>query len=114
MVRRCAEEDPSIAVEHNWLWELHPAIAWRWELRLQLELGRPVALPDEQSRAHFLQQHSSLAQDIVASELKRQLRQGTASVLDLRYAQLQSWSATAITNIEQKARQHSPVFQLLV
>ena len=60
-VRRCAEEDPSIAVVHNWLWELHPAIAWRWELRLQLELGQPVALPEEQSRAHFLQQHSSLA-----------------------------------------------------
>jgi hypothetical protein len=33
------QDDPSLGVAHGCFWKYHPARAWRWELRLQQEIG---------------------------------------------------------------------------
>jgi hypothetical protein len=36
--KKC-QSDPSLAVAHGCFWKYHPAKAWKWELRLQDEIG---------------------------------------------------------------------------
>ena len=66
--------DPSLALAHKCFWELHPAKAYAWELRLQDEI-RPDFTIDEAAsdaaRAKFLDGHKSEASEILAKELKR-------------------------------------------
>jgi hypothetical protein len=66
--------DPSLAVAHTCFWELHPAKAYAWELRLQDEI-RPDFTIDEpgsnEARATFLEHHEREAREILAKELKR-------------------------------------------
>ncbi len=73
-VRKKCHEDPSLAVAHKCFWELHPAKAYAWELRLQDEI-RPDFTIDEPgsnaARAKFLKEHKREAQEILAKELKR-------------------------------------------
>jgi hypothetical protein len=73
-VRKKCHDDPSLAVAHKCFWELHPAKAYAWELRLQDEI-RPDFTIDEPgsdvARAKFLKEHDREAREILAKELKR-------------------------------------------
>src|SRR5262249_3539547 len=76
-VRNKCHKDPSLAVAHHCFWELHPAKAYAWELRLQDEI-RPDFIIDEPgsdaARVAFLKTHKSEAAEIRAAELKRRER----------------------------------------
>jgi Eco57I restriction-modification methylase len=76
-VRKKCHEDPSLAVAHKCFWELHPAKAYAWELRLQDEI-RPDFTIDEPgsdaARAKFLSEQPEEAAKILANELKRRAR----------------------------------------
>ena len=73
-VREKCRHDPSLGVAHKCFWELHPAKAYAWELRLQDEL-RPGFTIDEPlsdaSRARFLAEHADEARELHAKELRR-------------------------------------------
>lgn len=76
-VRRKCEKDPSLAVAHGCFWELHPARAYAWELRLQDELGPHFRLEElgaEELRARFLAENAREAREIEAAERKRRAR----------------------------------------
>ncbi|HEY4014317.1 MAG TPA: DNA methyltransferase [Polyangiaceae bacterium] len=77
-VRKKCQDDPSLAVAHECFWELHPAKAYAWELRLQDEI-RPDFTIDEPgskgARDKFLAEHHREARDIVSKELKRREKQ---------------------------------------
>jgi len=76
-VRQKCHDDPSLGVAHGCFWELHPAKAYAWELRLQDEI-RPDFTIDEPAsdaaRARFLADHASEAVQIHATEMKRRER----------------------------------------
>jgi hypothetical protein len=76
-VRAKCVTDPSLAVAHKCFWELHPARAYAWELRLQDEI-RPDFTIDEPgsdaARARFHADHEYQAADIRAAEAKRRAR----------------------------------------
>lgn len=76
-VRKKCHQDPSLAVAHKCFWELHPARAYVWELRLQDEI-RPDFTIDEPgsdaARAGFLAEHAAEAADIRVTEMKRRDR----------------------------------------
>ncbi|WP_437300227.1 BREX-6 system adenine-specific DNA-methyltransferase PglX [Sorangium sp. So ce426] len=81
-VRKKCHDDPSLAVAHKCFWELHPAKAYAWELRLQDEI-RPDFIIDEPAsnaaRAKFLAEHDREAREILAKELKRREKKTAAS-----------------------------------
>ena len=73
-VREKCVQDPSLAVAHHCFWELHPAKAYAWELRLQDEI-RPDFTIDEPNaadhRARFLIDHPA---DVDAAQTKEAQR----------------------------------------
>jgi hypothetical protein len=80
--RKKCHDDPSLAVAHKCFWELHPAKAYAWELRLQDEI-RPDFTIDEPgsnaARARFLAEHEREAREILAKELKRREKKNAAA-----------------------------------
>ena len=84
-VRAKCVDDPSLAVAHKCFWELHPAKAYAWELRLQDEM-RPEFTIDEpgsdEARARFLEQHPDQARTILADEQKRRARKAAKAGKD--------------------------------
>ncbi|WP_437320722.1 BREX-6 system adenine-specific DNA-methyltransferase PglX [Sorangium sp. So ce385] len=84
-VRKKCHDDPSLAVAHKCFWELHPAKAYAWELRLQDEI-RPDFTIDEPgsnaARAKFLAEHDREAREILAKELKRREKKNAAAADD--------------------------------
>jgi hypothetical protein len=76
-VREKCVHDPSLAVAHNCFWELHPAKAYAWELRLQDEI-RPDFTIDEpnsaEHRAEFLKKHHEEVKAAQAKETQRRAR----------------------------------------
>jgi hypothetical protein len=78
-VKKKCHEDPSLAVAHKCFWELHPAKAYAWELRLQDEI-RPDFTIDEPSsdkaRKAFLAEHAREAAELLAKEEKRREKKG--------------------------------------
>jgi hypothetical protein len=83
--RKKCVTDPSLAVAHCCFWELHPAKAYAWELRLQHEI-RPDFTIDEPgsdaARARFLAEHASGAADLRAAEQKRRARKAAKADQD--------------------------------
>lgn len=81
-VREKCHQDPSLAVAHKCFWELHPAKAYAWELRLQDEI-RPDFTFDEPNsntaRNQFLTDHPQTAAEIRATEQKRRDRKASKS-----------------------------------
>lgn len=81
-VRKKCYEDPSLAVAHKCFWELHPAKAYAWELRLQDEI-RPAFTIDEPgseaARAKFLAENRDQAEEIRSNEMKRRARKAAKS-----------------------------------
>jgi hypothetical protein len=84
-VREKCVQDPSLAVAHKCFWELHPAKAYAWELRLQDEI-RPDFTIDEpnsdQHRAQFLQAHPDEAEAARAKETQRRARKAAKGADD--------------------------------
>ena len=71
--------DPSLAVAHGCFWkeEAHRSRAWKWELRLQQEIGEDFVIEEldhEQSRATYFEEHSSDAIDLLRAEIIRRNR----------------------------------------
>lgn len=76
-VREKCVTDPSLAVAHKCFWELHPAKAYAWELRLQDEIRADFTIDEPGSdryRALFLKSQAKLAKEIEAAETKRRER----------------------------------------
>jgi len=76
-VREKCTTDPSLAVAHKCFWDLHPAKAYAWELRLKNEIKPDFTIDEpgsDQARARFLKDHESKAQELLTNELKRQER----------------------------------------
>ena len=84
-VRKKCQEDPSLAVAQKCFWELHPAKAYAWELRLQDEI-RPEFTIDEPgsdaARRAFLARHEREATEIHAAEVKRRARKSARVDVD--------------------------------
>ncbi|WP_437665378.1 BREX-6 system adenine-specific DNA-methyltransferase PglX [Sorangium sp. So ce1182] len=81
-VRKKCHDDPSLAVAHKCFWELHPAKAYAWELRLQDEIRPDFAIDElgsNAARAKFLAEHDREAREILAKELKRRERKNAAA-----------------------------------
>ncbi len=73
-VRNKCHDDPSLAVAHKCFWELHPAKAYTWELRLREEIRSDFMIDEpgsDEARAKFLAEHEREAAEILAKELKR-------------------------------------------
>ena len=73
-VRKKCQEDPSLAVAHVCFWELHPAKAYAWELRLQDEVGADFRIDEpgsDDARAKFLKEREHEGREIHAKETKR-------------------------------------------
>ena len=74
--KKC-QEDPSLGVAHGCFWKYHPESAYRWELRLQDEIGPDFTLDEEGSdafRAAFERDHPDKVEELVAAEQKRRDR----------------------------------------
>jgi hypothetical protein len=73
-VRKRCHEDPSLAVAHHCFWELHPAKAYAWELRLQDEVRADFRIDEPgsgEARARFLAGNEAEVREILAKEQKR-------------------------------------------
>ena len=76
-VREKCVTDPSLAVAHKCFWELHPAKAYAWELRLQDEIRPEFTIDEPESdryRAVFYAGQAKLVKEIEAAEAKRRER----------------------------------------
>ena len=77
--KKC-EQDPSLGVAHGCFWKYHPETAYKWELRLQDEIGPDFTIDEEESdalRAAFERQHPEEVAELVAAEKKRRERKKT-------------------------------------
>jgi hypothetical protein len=73
-VRAKCVTDPSLAVAHKCFWELHPAKAYAWELRLQDEIRPDFTIDEPESdaaRARFFEDHPDVKRDLDVKEQKR-------------------------------------------
>jgi hypothetical protein len=71
------QKDPSLGVAHGCFWKYHPETAYKWELRLQDEIGPDFTIDEEGSdklRADFERDHSDKVEELVAAERKRRER----------------------------------------
>lgn len=66
VARRCVH-DPSLAVAHGRFWELHPELAYLWELRLSRDLGPDFRVDEPgaaERRAAWLAENPDLARKV--------------------------------------------------
>jgi hypothetical protein len=78
VAQKCTQ-DPSLAVAHRCLWKFHPHIAWKWELRLQEEIGEHFVLQEKDSgtlSTSFFTTNTALAIQILEEEIKYRLKKG--------------------------------------
>jgi hypothetical protein len=76
-VREKCAADPSLAVAHERFWELHPADAYAWELRLREEIRADYTIDEpgsDEARARFLKERGGEARAILAKERKRRAK----------------------------------------
>ena len=74
--RKC-KEDPSLSVAHRCFWKYHPITAYKWELRLQDEIGPDFTIDEDGSdayRAAFERDHPDKVEELVEAERKRRER----------------------------------------
>ena len=84
-VRKKCHEDPSLAVAHGCFWELHPAKAYAWELRLQDEIKPEFTIDEpgsDAARKKFLAEHTDESKEILANEIKRRERKAAKGESD--------------------------------
>tara|TARA_R110002073_G_scaffold245043_3_gene407290 strand:- start:12793 stop:16701 length:3909 start_codon:yes stop_codon:yes gene_type:complete len=68
------QQDPSLGVAHGCFWKYHPAVAYKWELRLQDEIAPDFTIDEQDSDTHrqtFETEHSEKVQELIAKEQKR-------------------------------------------
>ena len=73
-VEEKCKTDPSLGVAHGCFWKYHPARVYRWEQRLQHEIGPDFTIDEDGSdaaRANFEAQHPADAATIRLEERKR-------------------------------------------
>lgn len=73
-VEEKCKQDPSMGVAHGCFWKYHPAVAYKWELRLQDEIAPDFNIDEEDSdehRARFLEEHPDEAKEILEKEMRR-------------------------------------------
>jgi hypothetical protein len=78
-------KDPSLGVAHGCFWKYHPEIAYRWELRLQDEIGPDFIIDEEGSealRATFEREHPDKVEALIAAERKRRERKAAQEADD--------------------------------
>jgi hypothetical protein len=84
-VRSACVADPSLAVAHKCFWELHPAKAYAWELRLQDEIRADFTIDEpgsKEARIRFLQDQPKVAEQILADEKRRRERKASKKEAD--------------------------------
>jgi hypothetical protein len=70
-------KDPSFGVAHGCFWRYHPAAAFKWELRLQVEIGPDFRIDEADSdtqRAAFIEAEPKAAIALIQGEVERRLR----------------------------------------
>jgi hypothetical protein len=71
------QSDPSLAVAHGCFWRYHPERAYKWELRLQDEIGPEFVIEEagsDAARAAWLADHPEQARELRAAEQVRRER----------------------------------------
>ena len=71
------QKDPSLGVAHGCFWRYHPDRAWRWELRLGLEIEPGFTIEEADSddeRLCYLDEQPGKALDALKDEVKRRKR----------------------------------------
>jgi Eco57I restriction-modification methylase len=84
-VREKCVRDPSLAVAHHCFWELHPAKAYAWELRLQDEIRPDFTIDEPKSfehRAAFLKAHPEEVEAAQTKEAQRRARKAAKDTDD--------------------------------
>ncbi len=75
--------DPSLGVAHGCFWKYHPETAYKWELRLQDEIGPEFTIDEKGSdalRVAFERDHPEKVEALKATEKKRRERKKTKEV----------------------------------
>jgi hypothetical protein len=101
--KKC-QSDPSLAVAHGCFWKYHPAKAWKWELRLQDEIGPDFRIEeapyrgdggDTEHRTAYLAAEPKEALEAVEKELMRRRGKGDEIKIVSEMTLLESglWSA---------------------
>ncbi len=95
------QADPSLGVAHGCFWKYHPARAWAWELRLQVEIGPEFGLEEapyrgdgghEAHRAVYLADHGEDALAAIEKEALRRRKKRKAPLPELRILEPGLWS----------------------
>ena len=98
------QEDPSLGVAHGCFWKYHPAKAWKWELRLQDEIGPDFRIEeasyrgdggDREHRAAYLAAEPAEALEAVEKELirRRGKKDDVKIVSEMTLLEAGLWSA---------------------
>ncbi len=67
-------QDPSLGVAHGCFWRYHPEIAYKWELRLQDEIGPGFTIDEagsDAARAAFEEAHPGKVEELIEAERRR-------------------------------------------
>lgn len=94
-VDKVCREEPSHAVAHGCFWRYHPARAWKWELRLQVEIGPDFRIQEADAdtrRAAFLAAEWKKAIEILADEAARRRRKKPPEAHEFHFFEPGLWS----------------------
>ena len=89
--KKC-QANPSLAVTHGCFWKYHPSSAWRWELRLQFEIGPNFRVEEgpyrdseghETLRASYLRDNAEEALATLDKEIIRRLKNVELSLIHI-------------------------------
>ena len=95
------QADPSLGVAHGCFWNYHPARAWAWELRLQVEIGPEFRIEEapyrgdgghEAHRTAYLADHGEDALAAIEIEALRRRKKRKATLPELRILEPGPWS----------------------
>ena len=105
--KKC-QSDPSLAVAHGCFWKYHPAKAWKWELRLQDEIGPDFRIEeapyrgdsgDTEHRTAYLAANPKEALEAVEKELMRRRGKGDEIKIVSEMTLLESGLWTALPEV---------------
>jgi hypothetical protein len=105
--KKC-QSDPSLAVAHGCFWKYHPAKAWKWELRLQDEIGPDFRIEeapyrgdggDTEHRTAYLAAEPKEALEAVEKELMRRRGKGDEIKIVSEMTLLESGLWTALPEV---------------
>ena len=94
--------EPSLGVAHGCFWKYHPARAWKWELRLQDEIGPDFRIEEapyrgdgghDEHRAAYLESEPEEALQAVEKEVLRRRKKHDEPQREMRLLEAGLWSA---------------------